>query len=473
MTSWLWLAALAAMAITTADAQSRFDVYYLAIGSQDYIEVPAPTHAFPSIDGVRKSARAVADVFANAGSRYGVLLVSGENQLIGVSDVYSALDKINAKLRSDRPANPLIVYYFAGHGISEGISWNHFSVPGNLAYRGALSDLDLQVIGDAAIYTADLVDRLEKTKLPFLVILDNCYEGKARNFNSPVLSKPAQQSLTQSANVLKFMNEFHDTYPVLFSTEPGTTVTTAPDPRDPSPQVTGVAPLARRILIMRKQSPNQVRLGDFISRMTSAQLDGTTKAAVTHSAPVKSGDAIIWSSNLPKGTHAEIVGTASKPVILGRTGTAAVTTPKTPSAPKIASGTISISGPPGEFISDGKSYAFAGNKVRIEITQNTPGELDIEVPDDAGSWGFSFATGGGRAFEKKTYGAAQRLSNANHPGLEVTAPGRGCNETHGEYSVDDVAFDAQRNVTRFSARFRQLCDDQRQPLTGAINISVR
>lgn len=401
MTRQLCLAVFAVIAAATADGQSRFDVYYLAIGSQNYVEIPAPANAFPSIDGARKSARAIADLFDNAGSRSGVVLVSGENQLIGVADVYAALDKLTAKIRSDGPANPLIVYYFAGHGVSEGISWNHFSVPGNLGYRGNLSDLDPAVLGNATIYTADLVDRLDKTKLPFLVILDNCYEGKAQNFNLPFLSKTATQNLNDSANVLKALNEFRDTYPVLFSTEPGTTVTTSPDPRDPSPQVTEVAPLARRMLIIRQQFPNQVRLGDFVNRMTSAQLDNVTTPAVTHSAPIKNGDVTLWSSNLSKGTHTEILGTATKPMILGRAGTASLTAPKAPPAPKIASGTIMISGPPGEFISDGKSHTFSGEKVRIEVTQNTAGEIDLEIPDDAGSWGFNFATGVGRAFEKR------------------------------------------------------------------------
>src|SRR6267154_2424955 len=104
-----------------------------------------------------------------------------------------------------------------------------------------------------------------------------------------------------------------------------------------------------------------------------------------------------------KGTHTEILGTATKPLILGRTGTAALP------APKIVSGTITVSGPPGEFISDGMSHRFLGDKVRIEVTQNKVAEFDLEIPGYAGS--------------------------------RLQRDPRG-------YSVDDVACDAQGNVTR-------------------------
>ena len=112
---------LAAAFAATAVGQSRFDVYYVAIGSEHYIEVPDPAvHTFDQIDGVRKSARAVADFFDAGGSRYGLVVISDEGRFVGSDDVYGALRKLPAKIRADRAPNPIIVFYFAGHGVSEG-----------------------------------------------------------------------------------------------------------------------------------------------------------------------------------------------------------------------------------------------------------------------------------------------------------------------------------------------------------------
>ena len=275
------------------------------------------------------------------------------------------------------------------------------------------------------------------------------------------------------------MNEFHNTYPVLFSTAPGTTVTTSPDPRNPGTQVTGVAPLARRILIIKDRVNGQLRLGDLVSMMISSQLDGVTRPAVTNSLPVKKADVVLWSAQSPKGTHTETFGTAVKPLILRRAvgtssgvGGRGASKVAAPPVSRKALGTIALTGQQGEYISDGKSHAFSGGRVGIDVTQNDAGTLALEISEDTGSWEFSFSTGSGRPFEKVRYAAAQRFGETGHPGLEISAPGRGCNETHGEYSVDEVAFDKDGKVARFAAHFTQLCDDQKQVLTGTMNVTL-
>src|SRR5436190_13311132 len=101
MTGWVTSCVIVLSFAGMAGAQSRFDVYYLAIGSEHYIDVSdRSVHTFNPIDGVRKSARAVADFFDAGGSRYGFVLISGEERFIGRDDAYSALQKLVGKIRS-------------------------------------------------------------------------------------------------------------------------------------------------------------------------------------------------------------------------------------------------------------------------------------------------------------------------------------------------------------------------------------
>jgi hypothetical protein len=81
-----------------------------------------------------------------------------------------------------RSTDPFFVFYLAGHGISDGIAWNHFSVPGAFLYRGALPDLEVDALAEKTLYASALADELDKTKVPYLLILDTCYQGNPASF---------------------------------------------------------------------------------------------------------------------------------------------------------------------------------------------------------------------------------------------------------------------------------------------------
>jgi hypothetical protein len=312
------VALLLSMAWAVA-GQQRLDVYFLAVGSEHYVEAPGrDVNSLPTIDGMIKSARAVAGVLDSGGSAFGIALVSGDRHFVSLRDIDAALDVLNRRIRSDRPARPLLVFYFAGHGVSEGVAWNHFSLPGNFAFRGPLAALSIEGLAKATLHASDLVDRLEKGGVPFIVVLDTCYEGKPESFRSPVLTGPAVESLRGTAAVLRYMNEFHDTGPVLFSTNPGTTVAPVPDPRDPSPQVTGVAPLARRFLLIGERIHSTLKpltLSQFLACMGSQDFDPMTGPAVTHSQPPAQQGDVLLVPEVVGGKSTEITGTANAPAL--------------------------------------------------------------------------------------------------------------------------------------------------------------
>lgn len=319
MTAYSRACAMLVAVVCAAAGRDKFDVYYLVIGSEHYVGAAAPgVNSLPTIDGMRKSALAVAGVLDGGGSAFGITLLSDSKHFVSVRDIDTGLNALVKRVRDDRPAKPLLVFYFAGHGVSEGVAWNHFSLPGNFAYRGSLGAQTVEGLAKVTLHASELVDRLEKGGVPFLLLLDTCYEGKPESFRSPVLTGPAVESLRATAAVLRFMNEFHEAGQVLFSTQPGTTVSPSPDPRDPDPKTTGVAPLARRFLLIAgrvRLSQQPLSLGEFVTNMVSPDLDPATGPAVTHSQLAPQGDFLLSIPEPVKGRRVEMTGTATNAAV--------------------------------------------------------------------------------------------------------------------------------------------------------------
>jgi hypothetical protein len=276
------IASLAAMLIglpvvVRADA-SRFTVYFLAVGSGDYARPKAPLKGFGDIDGAAKSAERVAALLARNGARYGILLASQPDRYITRADVLDALRVLVGRVRKDHPTHPEIVFYFVGHGVSEGIGWNHFSVPGTFVYRGS-ADLTVASLSEHAIYDGDVTDVLDKSGAHYFVLLDNCSEGNAATFASAVLTQEATRNMTDTAAAVQALNEFRQPDPVLFSTSPGTQVQPAPDPRAPNDLI---GPLSRRLTLLVAQASSVLSLRRIVTELTDAALDPETKPAVTH-----------------------------------------------------------------------------------------------------------------------------------------------------------------------------------------------
>ena len=88
--------------------------------------------------------------------------------------------------------------YFAGHGISEGIPKTSSPFPARLLLDDTYDRMDAAELGKHTLYAGALVDELESFKVPFVVVLDTCYQGNERSFDSAVLSKTASKIWGQS-----------------------------------------------------------------------------------------------------------------------------------------------------------------------------------------------------------------------------------------------------------------------------------
>ena len=245
----VWICALLPVCRVGAQAPRQFDVYFVSIGSGWYLSSAASgVQGFSRIDGANQSASMVADTLLRGGAAFGVKVTSDDHRVVTLDDIEKAIQQVESRIAAAKPRRPLFVFYFAGHGMSEGIAWSHFSIPGDFTYRGDATDLDLEGLSNSTLYAGALVDELGKLHIPFLVMLDTCYDGKEKRFESPALTAVATRNLKDVAGVLRAFNEFRDTYFVLFAASPGSSVATVENPLQPDSNIS-IAPLARRLIL--------------------------------------------------------------------------------------------------------------------------------------------------------------------------------------------------------------------------------
>jgi hypothetical protein len=268
------------------------------------------------------------------------------------------------------------------------------------------------------------------------------------------------------------MNEFRDTYPVLFSTTPGQPVATVKNPTAPHSPVY-IGPLARRFSLSTSQrlaGGHVLTLATFVGDMTSPRLDSVTTPAITHSKIpegtgatflVISGEKHTVDSMLGSGTRMNIC-CDSKPSATHESGHTS----------NRVTGTVSFSGDAGEFVSSGKSWNLQSPSQQIKLTQNGPGDLQVSFGQGEREFDASFSTDSGKRFETKAYGRAERWGFASdgHAGLEISGDSRACNGIVGTFSVTKIEYTPDGKISRFAATFVQRCDDSKLSVRGTIDI---
>jgi hypothetical protein len=469
---------LACIACTPSLHGESFQICYVAVGSSVYLKtMEKDCEGFLDNDGMNKSAKLVAERLRRCGAFFGVTLTSDTNErkAVSLSDIQSTLSEVRNVINTRRPTNPLFVFYFAGHGISEGIAWNHFSVPGNFVHRGTLNQLSLESLAQKTLCAADLVEDLRKWQVPFLVMLDTCYEGSPASVNSSILGEAALKSIASTVAVLRFINQFHDSNPVLFSTVPGTVVRAVADPVE-SKAALPVGPLGRRVVLVLDdvlKASKQINLKQFVDQLCSVQLDSQTSPAVTHATPTS-----FWASSLvttpPSDARFEgHLGTASVPEICDRNVDDAQTEP-TITAKSAVKASIEISGPIGEYISEGHTRSFKTPHTKFVIDDSQPGTIIIDIGDLGDSWEVELAAPNGNRFEKTTYKNAERygFAESGHAGISVSGPGRACNEVSGILTVQDVSFNSNGRLSKLFATVIQHCDKSQTAVKATIAIQA-
>lgn len=459
-------------AVTSSAQEARYQVYFVAVGSGWYATPSdANLHGFDHIHGANRSAQNVANGLSSGGALYGIELAADDQSFVTVADIEKAIRTVATRMSAEKPANPLFVFYIASHGLSEGIAWSHFSIPGDFVYRGDPNHLDIDALSNSTLYAGSLVDELDKLKIPFLVMLDSCRDGEEKHFSPSVLSPEATRNLNDVGAALRVMNEFRDTYPVLFSAAPGQSAQTVDDPTNPGgPQAIG--PLARRFSLATSAYLNSglaLSLATFLKQMTSTTLDKLTTPAVTHSQPPDGANALFLLKASAPRPFTVVQGTGTQMHICCSSAAVATSAPKSVTA----KGTLSLGGPASEYISSGKHLSLSAPGDTASITQQGPGDIQIAFVRGDTEYDANFSTGSDARFEARAYSHAQRyaMGEPGTPGLEISGDSRGCNAISGSFQVSKIEYRPDGTISRFMATFEQLCDDAKAAANGSIDIS--
>lgn len=415
--------------------------------------------------------RAIAD---HVGATTSILVRSDERRYVSRDDVFNSLERIK-ELVNGTTGSDVVIVYMMGHGYGEGFAWHYFLQPGNIGLSNIATSIDINRIGvetlaSKLISVGEVVDALKAMDTRYVLLVDACYEGESVQVESPLFSDEFKRNVTDIQSVILFMNQFRDPDPVVFSTSPGSVVRTVQ-----IPDATGIlakqkiGPLARRILLFLNRWDTGRTLTErlLVEALVSLDLDPVTKPAICFAefgAPFlivgqKPADDIrvVWGTGRAEHFY-ELVPDASDDEMNAL-------------APQdqVRSAFLALDGGADEWVSGGRSYRLESDDSRVVIHNWEPGDLSLTFYTDNGDWSVSVAVPKGEMFERNRYGDVVRypFQNGAEAALEVTGPGRGCNEVAGAFTVQTVEY-AGDDLVALKIRFSQVCDGGGSALTGSL-----
>lgn len=244
---------------------AAYDVYYVSVGNAQYRDSDL------NIPDANLSARQITYYLRQAGARDGITLLSEEGAYVTNDDVIDAIDRVAAQASNAR--DPLLVYYFIGHGRTTEPGGIHVSLTGS--YRKSASGG--QAHRQGLIETRALQDRLEESKVPYLLILDNCYfrqpVGGFQAFGRALGDKLMEQAETLDSLSFGRDDEPRDPRIVFYAASPGNVVRTVQHPWN---ERYSVGPLARRLLLLLDatlEAGQRLSIGRFLESINDAGFD--------------------------------------------------------------------------------------------------------------------------------------------------------------------------------------------------------
>jgi hypothetical protein len=143
-------------------------------------------------------------------------------------------------------------------------------------------------------------------------------------------------------------------------------------------------------------------------------------------------------------------------------------------AQTVATGSLSFSGDPGDYITGGASYSYStANGDVFSVSSDANALVSISVNGYNGDWWYlDFNAPAGQTLVPGTYTDAHRYPfNGTGPGLSLVGNGRGCNTLTGSFTVLNAVFGPNNYVQTFDATFEQHCEGLPDAARGEVHIS--
>ena len=125
---------------------------------------------------------------------------------------------------------------------------------------------------------------------------------------------------------------------------------------------------------------------------------------------------------------------------------------------------------PGDYVGGGQNYHFGPESSFIASGSNGSAFLRVKAGDFS-YWYLNLAAPVGAPLTPGRYPGALRFADADHPGLDVSGPYGGCNESNGEFVVKQIK-NSPDGIESFWAYFEQHCEHAEPALRGEIRYNA-
>jgi hypothetical protein len=171
-----------------------------------------------------------------------------------------------------------------------------------------------------------------------------------------------------------------------------------------------------------------------------------------------------------KATAVKATGITVIASVAGLVGAFAL--PAAAQAQVLGTGSFSMSGDSGDYITQGLSYSYsaaAGDSLGVT---GGPGIISLNIDGANGDWwSLHLEAPEGQTLQPGTYEGATRWPfNDTGAGLDVSGNGRGCNELTGSFVIKSYRPGTNGDVDELLATFEQHCEGAAPALRGTVSI---
>jgi len=136
----------------------------------------------------------------------------------------------------------------------------------------------------------------------------------------------------------------------------------------------------------------------------------------------------------------------------------------------VASGSLTMSSEPGDWVGQGGSYSLATPDASFSTHSDGRTAL-IRASTGGQDWDLSFAAPTGRLLQPGTYTGASRFAGEGEPGLSISGNSQGCNAVTGSFTVLSATYGPYGYLQTFHATFEQHCEGLGPALRGEVDVT--
>jgi|GEM_PF-3593529 len=294
---------------------SRFNVYYLAIGSEHYknnVKLDRSAH-YDNVPEAATSALSAAMLLETYAGAKGNIFLSKQNNMFSKAVIQTELQKIWDRMLKEQPENPLLVIYYSGHGISENLLESQFLLSGDCSKMKKEETFDN--VCKQNVFVPEIVQMITELSFksaftlatPTYMILLDCCRGTKQNdslnmdkvgknwgADTSIIKTKFDETTKATAQFLAGLAKRAD--PIIYSIStlqdvPVADIPTTTIPNIKNPPTLQIGPLCRRMLMLVDQMKNEkeksIDIEGFIKRLLDKELDSETPIPMTYTRRIR------------------------------------------------------------------------------------------------------------------------------------------------------------------------------------------